>query len=63
MAGWDSICKKCGRGDLKARPLDSDNPSGPWALFENERVEHNRLKRHDCQGKFADPADDFEVLE
>lgn len=47
---WTAVCKRCGRSGLKWR-LD--------ALYENERVEHNRLKRHDC----LTTADDFEVLE
>ncbi len=47
---WGAVCRKCGQGGLKYRPGEG--------LFENERVEHNRLKRHDCQTS----ADDFEVL-
>lgn len=54
---WIDVCKKCGRGGLKRRPVGN----GRWALFENEKVEHNRLKRHDCQDA-GDPLDDFEVL-
>lgn len=40
---WSESCKKCGQGGLKWRETDAG-----WRLFENERVEHNRLKEHVC---------------
>jgi len=37
-------CKRCGAEGLKWRLTDE----GDWRLFEDERVEHNRLKEHHC---------------
>jgi hypothetical protein len=51
---WRHTCKRCGATGLKWR-CDEDG----WRLYENERVEHNRLKRHVCH----EVADDFEVLD
>lgn len=36
-------CKRCGMRDLKWRWMDCG-----WRLYENERVEYNRLKEHNC---------------
>jgi len=52
---WPAVCKRCGMHGLKWRIVDG----GGWRLFENERIEHNRLKEHACE---VDAADDFEVL-
>lgn len=37
-------CKECGMSGLRWRA-----ESEGWRLFENERVEHNRLKLHNCR--------------
>ncbi len=47
---WQAVCKKCGQGELKYCHGEG--------LFENARVEHNRLKKHDCQTT----ANDFEEV-
>lgn len=41
---WTATCKRCGMTGLRWR-AESDG----WRLFENERIEHNRLKPHVCQ--------------
>ncbi len=38
------VCVRCGMPRLKWRVGDD----GKWALYENERIEHNRLKPHVC---------------
>ena len=53
---WTATCSRCGMAGLKWRP-----EAEGWRLFEDERVEHNRLKPHVC-GEQGDPADDFEDL-
>jgi hypothetical protein len=40
---WSANCRRCGASGLKWRPEETG-----WVLFENERVEHNRLKKHEC---------------
>lgn len=39
-----NTCNRCGTTRLKWRT----NSAGKWQLYENERVEHNRLKEHVC---------------
>ena len=53
---WTAACKRCGEDGLKWRLTDDGN----WALFENERIEHNRLKPHNCRSECS--ADDFDAL-
>ena len=49
------ICDRCGARGLKWRETDAG-----WRLFENERIEHNRLKLHECN---PPSEDDFDVIE
>ncbi|QKM47753.1 hypothetical protein [Burkholderia glumae] len=51
---FDRTCERCGKTGLKWR-ADEDG----WRLYENERVEHNRLKRHECN---PPSEDDFDVI-
>ncbi|WP_186262230.1 hypothetical protein [Burkholderia gladioli] len=51
---FDRTCERCGKTGLKWR-ADDDG----WRLYENERVEHNRLKRHECN---PPSEDDFDVI-
>jgi hypothetical protein len=51
---WCVTCKNCGMAGLKWR-----EESEGWRLFENERVEHNRLKQHVCN---PPSEDDFDVI-
>lgn len=53
---WNATCNRCGMTGLKWRA-----EAEGWRLFENERIEHNRLKPHVC-GEQGDPADDFDDL-
>lgn len=53
-AQFDRTCERCGKTGLKWR-ADADG----WRLYENERVEHNRLKRHECN---PPSEDDFDVI-
>ncbi|WP_186058670.1 hypothetical protein [Burkholderia gladioli] len=53
-SGFDRTCERCGKYGLKWR-ADADG----WRLYENERVEHNRLKRHECN---PPSEDDFDVI-
>ncbi|VWC95407.1 hypothetical protein BLA39750_02187 [Burkholderia lata] len=48
---WCATCKICGKQGLKWRAEDDG-----WRLFENERVEHNRLKPHLCGQQSAQEA-------
>ena len=41
---FNATCKRCGMSGLKWR-LEGDN----WRLFEDERIDHNRLKPHVCK--------------
>lgn len=41
---WCETCKHCGKYGLKWRLTNQ----GQWQLYENTRVEHNRLKEHVC---------------
>lgn len=49
-----ATCKYCGMTGLKWRA-----EANGWRLFENERIEHNRLKEHNCRHQPA-TVDDFE---
>jgi hypothetical protein len=40
---FNTTCKHCGMAGLKWRNTDEG-----WRLFEDERIEHNRLKPHVC---------------
>ena len=53
---WSATCSRCGMTGLKWRA-----EAEGWRLFEDERIEHNRLKPHVCSEQ-GDPADDFEDL-
>lgn len=55
---WNVTCKHCDMPNLKWRLEDG----GRWQLFENERVEHNRLKPHVCPQDKPDP-EGFEDVE
>lgn len=48
-------CDRCGAENLKWRL----NDAGDWRLYENERIEGNRKKQHECNPASAD---DFEDL-
>jgi len=52
---WIVTFSQCGASGLKWRETDAG-----WRLFENERVEHNRLKPHECN---PPSEDDFDVIE
>ena len=48
-------CERCGMRDLKWRWMDCG-----WRLYENERVEYNRLKEHNCSLAKASDFDAFD---
>lgn len=52
----DVTCDRCGADGLKWRL----NDAGDWRLYEDERIEGNRKKLHECNPACAD---DFGVLE
>jgi hypothetical protein len=52
---WAVICTRCGMAGLKWR-ADGDG----WRLYENEKIEHNRLKPHICN---AASLDDFDTVD
>jgi hypothetical protein len=54
---WTATCKRCGMTGLKWRD-DGDQ----WRLYENKRMQYNRLKPHVCNGS-GDVADDFDAFE
>lgn len=50
-----TTCDRCGATGLKWHP----NDAGDWRLYEDVRIEGNRLKQHECNPASAD---DFEDL-
>lgn len=41
---FSATCKYCGTPDLRWRT----NDQGQWRLYEDRRVEHNKLAEHIC---------------